>query len=446
MFGMEFAADFRGNISATELTADEEERRRELHAAAVNYWQLGLRIIPLHWMAGGACSCGDAECSSPGKHPIFGDWQTPQMDPDADASWWRMLSAGETNPVNWEPRAGIGILTGKPSGIFCLDIDITTTDGFATLQRLEAENPQEPIPATLTVTTGSGGRHYYFAMPGFDFGNAKVWGKNAGIDIKGSRGQAVAPPSISGRGPYTYLQAVTSIGEIAKAPPWIIEALREHQDRQYGKVTGNQIAVPSKVIPSYMETVLGGCASEVRHAPEGSRNDTLNKAAFRLGSFGAHSWVTEAEARQALTEAGLASGMGRREVANTISSGWLSGLLQPADLSGIGQVRDADWELFPWTDFGLADRLVVHFGRQLRYIEERQKWLTYSAGTWNYVTEAEPQRLAQDLIRQLPDTEGPSYGEEIMGDQEESPRERRCWPGTGRPSGRRQPGSTRTRC
>ena len=299
----DFSESFRGNVSATELTDEEEARRSELHAAAVHYWELGFRCIPLHHVQGTQCSCGDEECGSPGKHPLHNSWQVPEMDPDADASWWRRLGAGETSPVNWEPQAGIGILTGEPSGVFVLDIDVTAVDGFATLERLEGEHPEEPIPATLTVTTGSGGRHYYFAVPGFEFTSAKPWGKGSGIDVKGSKGFVVAPPSISGYGRYSFLQDVTSINQVAKAPSWILQALREHQRRQYGEITGNPPAVPDKLLRAYMASVLGGVVSMLRHAPEGERNNTLNQAAWRLGQFGAHGLVAEAEARQVLTNA-----------------------------------------------------------------------------------------------------------------------------------------------
>ena len=65
----EFADELR-DVSATELTLEQETRRRELHAAAVDYWNLGFRCITLHWMENGRCSCGREDCASPGKHPI----------------------------------------------------------------------------------------------------------------------------------------------------------------------------------------------------------------------------------------------------------------------------------------------------------------------------------------------------------------------------------------
>jgi putative DNA primase/helicase len=423
IFGAEFSDSFRGDVSATDLTEAEEERRRELHAEAVRSWERGYRIIPVHHMVGGACSCGDTECSSPGKHPVGTAWQKPEMDPDADASWWRRLAADERNPINWRPASNLGILTGEHSGFFVLDVDITVVDGFATLGQLEAEHPEEPIPATLTVATGSGGRHYYFRWPGGSYSNSKPFGKGSGIDIKANGGFVVAPPSISGRGSYTFHQDITDISQIARAPGWIIRAMKEHQDRQLGKIVGNPPAVPDKQLRRYMEAVLEGVISMLRHAPEGERNNTLNQAAFRLGQFGSYGLVHESEARQLLTDAGLAIGMTRREVANTITSGWRSGLTDPADLSKIGQLTDHEWHLYPWTPFGLADRLVAYFGEHLRYIEEKSSWLTYMNGTWQYRTEAEPQRIAQDLIRLLPEVEAPSYGEEIIGDQEESPRD-----------------------
>src|SRR5437016_3260531 len=82
----DYADEWRGDISSTELTEDEEIRRRELLAAAVRYWELGFRVIPLHWMvATGQCSCGKESCASPGKHPISDKWQKPTTPADSDS-------------------------------------------------------------------------------------------------------------------------------------------------------------------------------------------------------------------------------------------------------------------------------------------------------------------------------------------------------------------------
>jgi hypothetical protein len=42
----------------------------ELRDAALGYAYRGWRVFPLHGFINGICTCGRAECSSPGKHPL----------------------------------------------------------------------------------------------------------------------------------------------------------------------------------------------------------------------------------------------------------------------------------------------------------------------------------------------------------------------------------------
>jgi putative DNA primase/helicase len=379
-------------------------------------------------MKGGACSCGDTECASPGKHPILNSWQQPSMDADADANWWRMLTPGETNPVDWEPRANIGILTGEPSGVFVVDVDVTSTDGFATLEHLESEHPGEPIPATLMVRTGSGGRHYFFVQPKTGVGNSKPWGAAAGIDIRGTRGMVVAPPSVSGYGRYEFLQDITAISQVAKAPSWITEALRKHTDRQQGEPVGDIRILPDPLLASYVQSALNGEASAVRHAPDGNRNIQLNNSALSLGSLGAHGLLFEEEARTALESAALAAGLLPSEIRETFSSGWRAGLEKPRDLSQVGELRDHEWPVLPWDEFGLGDRLVNRKGSVVRWVESWQSWMLCLNGCWQRCSDASIEMLAQWMIRALYEEEKEFYSDESPEDGVPSQREKfKAW-------------------
>lgn len=395
-----------------ELTEDEEARRRELHAAAVRAWEMGFRAIPVNWMQGNQCSCGKPECKSPGKHPTEKGWQNPLLDPDMDGNWWRMLGAGEADRGDWKPQANIGILTGGPSGVFVLDVDISHVDGFATLQRLEAEHPEEPIPPTLRVRTGSGGAHIYFAMPGFPFGNCNPWGGNAGLDIRATGGMVVAPPSISGRGAYSYVQDITNVAQIAQAPSWIIEALRKHEARQAGEPVGDERTLPDSLLASYVQTALDEEASTVRHAPEGNRNVQLNTSAFKLGTLGAHGLLFELEAKAALESAALAAGLGLAEIRETFSSGWRSGLENPRDLSEVGELKDHEWPYLAWDEFGLGDRMVNRKGKVIRWVESWQSWMLCLNGSWQRCSDANIEMLSQAMIRALYEEEYEMYSDE----------------------------------
>jgi len=107
------------------------------------------------------------------------------------------------------------------SGIFVLDVD-PSGGGWESLATLVQEH--DPLPETYTVTTGSGGQHYYFLMPDFDVRNSA--GKlGPGLDTRGDGGQVVAPPSVSAKGRYT----VEHEAQVAAAPDWLLDLLRPPQ-------------------------------------------------------------------------------------------------------------------------------------------------------------------------------------------------------------------------
>jgi hypothetical protein len=64
------------------------------------------------------------------------------------------------------PNANCGVVTGKDSGIFVLEVDTPEgheVDGIASLRALEARHG--PLPPTLTAVSPSGSMHYYFRHP-----------------------------------------------------------------------------------------------------------------------------------------------------------------------------------------------------------------------------------------------------------------------------------------
>lgn len=141
-------------------------------------------VLPVHSVdISGACSCYlGASCSSAGKHPMISSWTTEAThDEGTIERWWTL----------W-PAANIGIATGAKSGVFVVDID-PRNDGFNSLDELRERIGE--LPSTLTVTTGSGGLHFYFKLPVQSEVQCKV-ALFPGIDIKGEGGMVVAPPSL----------------------------------------------------------------------------------------------------------------------------------------------------------------------------------------------------------------------------------------------------------
>ena len=125
-----------------------------LNAALENAGR-GWPVIPIYTIDGGRCTCGDADCRSPGKHPRtdhgLNDATTDQA---TMPRWWS----------RWTD-ANLAVITGARSGIFVVDVD-PRHGGDETLAELEEQH--SPLPNTVETITGGGGRHILFAHPGGD--------------------------------------------------------------------------------------------------------------------------------------------------------------------------------------------------------------------------------------------------------------------------------------
>jgi hypothetical protein len=135
------------------------------------------------------------------KQPLRQGWQTATL-PDTVAA------------IAASPGANIGLAV--PAGSMVLDVDIKN-DGPATLAGLEAEHGV--LPATLSATTATGGRHFWFGLPyGVTVGNRVSIAP--GLDIRAKGGYVVAPPSQINGKPYTWDMEGTA--PVAIAPAWLI--------------------------------------------------------------------------------------------------------------------------------------------------------------------------------------------------------------------------------
>src|SRR5690606_9231462 len=116
---------------------------------ALQLLTIGWSPIPIHGIRDGHCTCGNATCKSPGKHPVQNEWASqPRLSvPDAYAIW------------DARPELNIGIRTGSASGIFVVDID---SGGLEARQQLIGRRGWVD---TLTLRTGSGMWHFYFQLP-----------------------------------------------------------------------------------------------------------------------------------------------------------------------------------------------------------------------------------------------------------------------------------------
>lgn len=172
------------------------------------------------------------------------------------------------------PGAMIGVPTGAPIGAWVLDID-PKHGGPDTLAALEAEHGA--LPATLTAETTSGGRHYFFKHKA---GVRNRGALGAGIDVRGDGGYVIAACSVPAVGqPYRWLVDM----EPVDAPDWLLELVLP---RSYDSTTMYQApSVSGTINDRYVERAVQSELDDLAMEPMGNRNNRLNDAAFRLGTF-----------------------------------------------------------------------------------------------------------------------------------------------------------------
>ena len=184
---------------------------QDLLAEALRYASYGWKIVPLHDISSGHCSCNKGEdCPSPGKHPRVKDW--PNLASNAEdqiIQWWE----------KW-PSANIGVRLGEQSNL--IDIEADDEEAERTFFELFDGNP--PITPTYKSRRG---KHRLFKwkgnLPGgtrgvFKIGNLEF---RTGNSNKGM--QSVLPPSVHGKTKQVYTWLVHPCDcEIAELPQKVI--------------------------------------------------------------------------------------------------------------------------------------------------------------------------------------------------------------------------------
>ena len=261
-------------------------------------------------------------CVPGGKRPALrGNWQDlASADQDQVRAWWGRA------PYN------IGIACG-PSGLVVIDLDIphepesrepafapaSGTDALAAL--CDRHGQPYPLP-TYAVDTPSGGCHLYYAAPA---GRTRNSAGRLGplIDVRADGGYVIGHASRTGDRAYRARDERPPV----PLPGWISGLLH------------NDAPPPATPLPApfpcgahgtaYAMAALREEARLVATALPGTRNDTLNRAAFSLGQLVAAGLLPPLAVSTALASAAERAGLPADEARRTIRSGTTAGARHP---------------------------------------------------------------------------------------------------------------------
>jgi Bifunctional DNA primase/polymerase, N-terminal len=264
-------------------------------------------------------------CAPGSKRPALREnWQDlATTDPGRIRDWWAR------RPYN------IGIACGQ-SGLVVIDLDVAgdgpggrpgldgPASGADALQRLSRAHGQRYPAGTYTVDTPSGGSHLYFTAPATPVRNS------AGrlgplIDIRAHGGYVVGDGSlIDGR---RYAARGDFLPLALPLPAWIARLLLE--EPALPEITR---PLPSLDRGQGRAYALAAFREETRRVAEarvGTRNDTLNRAAFSLGQLVAAGLIPPLPVMTGLADAAARAGLPADEARRTIRSGMAAGVRKP---------------------------------------------------------------------------------------------------------------------
>jgi len=225
---------------------------------------------------------------------------------------WRSDSSTDEDTVRamqWGEATGIGVDCGK-SGLVVVDID-----DLDAVPALADEVGWDPTTdETRIARTGRGGLHIFYRAGSTEVRNSasKVV---QGVDIRGSGGFVVIPPSFHENGErYEWLND----HEPAPIPERMVEVFNYREERAANDVPG------SISHERWGLAALAAGAHDIEASPPGQRNNELNSVAYRIFGIVKGGHLDEDMARARLTRAGLHVGLASSEVAKTLASAWES--------------------------------------------------------------------------------------------------------------------------
>jgi hypothetical protein len=269
-------------------------------------------------------------CAVGGKRPALrGNWQDlATTSADQIRDWWTRA------PYN------IGIACG-PSALIVIDLDLPRDaddedaaggalfplSGADILSGLARQRGERYPGGTYIVDTPSGGCHLYFSATGEERARNSAGAVGPHIDVRADGGYVVGAGSRVGGRAY----AARGQRTVAPLPSWLAQLVRDSYVPP---------AVPEQRLPvtdraqgrAYAMAALRAETERVAAARPGTRNVTLNRAAFSLGQLVAAGLIPPLPVITSLIDAARYAGLPEDEAIRTVRSGMGAGARKPRAL------------------------------------------------------------------------------------------------------------------
>ena len=313
---------------------DEEKNMVDF---ALEYIANGLYVLPVKW----------------DKKPHVNWGEEIPMEEGVIREMWRQ----------W-PNANIGIDCGR-SNIVVIDAD--GEEGVRNARRLFIENDVD-VEACIISRTGGGGLHYYFAAPSTVEIRNSARRIAPGVDVRGSGGYIIAPPSLHQSGNrYEWIKEPN--GPLPELSPALVRLLTERRPSKIGEERG--------VIP------------------DGRRNETL----FSIGcSLRRRGFEYEGILTRLLEE-------NENRCQPPVSTKEVEGRAQSAS-----RYPATSRPAFPWTDLGNAEKMQKRFGEDIYHCTKWKRWLVWDGKIWDDEGKVRVKQMYNEVAKGLWD-ETFNYGD-----------------------------------
>jgi hypothetical protein len=230
--------------------------------------------------------------------------ESASSDPAVIREWWS----------RW-PDALPAVVMGEPSDLWIADLDVAP-DGEPLWERSAQELGIVPAEHPYAIRTRRGGWHLPFRWRADLPGNTAH--RLPGVDSRGEGDYVIAWDA-------ERLAAAAADPHLPEPPQTLLDALSPPLPEPPRANGHDRETIPD----AYVRAAVDAETRDVASAPEGQRNDTLNRAAFNLGTLvGAHA-LSRREAEARLMGAAYACGLEHREAEATIRSGLDAGQQHP---------------------------------------------------------------------------------------------------------------------